>query len=88
MNVSVEIKAFDGDGDLFFRVCRVVKSNGALFSESFFQILHQNITIVLFVYDVCLKGQRILVQGDQFFVFQQIQGFIRQGGHVASDHQG
>ena len=55
-------------------VGRVIKSHGALRTVKRFHILHQHVSTVFPFHHICLQGQRVLVQGYEFLVRQQVKG--------------
>ena len=69
------------------RIRGIIQSHGTHLAPFLFDIFHQHITASFMLHDVCLKPQRILVQGNQFLVAEQFQRLLRNPGQVTSDQQ-
>ena len=70
-----------------FAVAGVVDGEGALPTLPLLDVLHEEVALALFVRHVGLQVERVLVQGDEVLVAEQLQGFRFQLRHIAADEQ-
>lgn len=73
LHLSAEAQVGKSYGCLFGSIVGIIDGEGAFGDVQFFNVSHQNVTAVGKCYDVCLLIERILIEGYQFFVFQQIE---------------
>ena len=85
--VELYIRIIDANGLCGFR--RVVQGDGTGVTFKGLNILYKDIgTVCLVVFShISLQHQRVLVEGNEFLVAEQIHGLWSQCAHVATDEQ-
>ena len=86
-HLAGKVKLREVHAHVYSSVCRIVERNHTFGPIFLLNILHKHITAVLSLYHICLQAQRVLVNGNKFFVLHQFKSIALYIIEIATDEQ-